>query len=99
MTTIYEKYCTIRLQITKLWARHYCACVMLRATRNLIWCSFLLNILEIHLQRTKLGGGHDFAASSCCDLDIQGSDPHVARDKSSQYGDHFCEIVLKNDFQ
>jgi hypothetical protein len=32
---------------------------------------------------------------SCCDLDLQGSDPNVTRDTSSQYGDHFCEIVVK----
>jgi len=36
-----------------------------------------------------------FAARSCCDLDLQGSDPNVARDMSSQYGDHICKIVLK----
>jgi hypothetical protein len=45
----------------------------------------------------KLWTGHDFAARSCCDLDLQGSDPNVARDTSSQYGDHFCEIILKSD--
>ena len=38
----------------------------------------------------KLWAGHDFAAMSCCDLDLQGSDPNFACDKSSQYGDHFC---------
>jgi len=42
-----------------------------------------------------------FAAMSCCDLVLQGtcSDPNVARDTSSQYGDHFCEVVLKSDFK
>jgi hypothetical protein len=35
---------------------------------------------------------------SCCDLDLQNSDPNVARDTSSQYGDDFCEIVVKSDF-
>jgi len=34
-----------------------------------------------------------------CDLDFQGSDPNVVRDTSSQYGDHFCEIVLKFNFK
>jgi len=47
----------------------------------------------------KLRVGHDFAAWSCCDLDLQGSNPNLARDMSSQYGDHFCEIVLKSDFK
>jgi len=31
-------------------------------------------------------------------FDLQGSDPNVARDTSSQYGDHFCEIFSKSDF-
>ena len=40
-----------------------------------------------------------FAARSCCDLDIQGSDPNVACDTASQNGDHFCSIVLKWNFR
>jgi len=55
--------------------------------------------LKIQLQITKLCAGHDFAARSCCDLDLQGSDPNVARNRSSQCGDHFSEIVLKSDFK
>ena len=51
------------------------------------------------LQITKLWAGHDYAARSCCDLDLQGSDPNLARDKSSQYGDHCCEIVVKSDLK
>jgi len=43
--------------------------------------------------------GHDFAARSFCDLDLQGSDPNVAWDTLSQYGDHFCEMFLKSDFK
>ena len=43
--------------------------------------------------------GHDFAARSCCDLDLQGSNPNVKGDISSQYGDHFCEIFVKSDFK
>ena len=43
--------------------------------------------------------GHDIAARSCCDLDLQGSDPNVARDTLSQYGDHFCEIFFKSYFK
>jgi len=54
---------------------------------------------KIRLQMTKLLVGHDFAARSCCDLDLQGSDPNVVRDTSSQYGDHFCEIFSKSDFK
>ena len=45
-----------------------------------------------------LWDGHEFAARSRCDLELQGSDPNVARDTSSQYGDHFCEIFSKSDF-
>jgi len=40
-----------------------------------------------------------FAAKSWYDLDLQGSDPNVACDTLSQYGDHFSEIVLKSDFK
>ena len=42
---------------------------------------------------------HDFAARSCCDLGLQGSNPNVARDKLSQYGNHLCEIVIKFDLK
>jgi len=64
-----------------------------------IWWLFLWNSFKIQLQITKLWAGHDFDARSCCDLDLQGSDPNDARYMSSQYGDHFCEIVLKSDFK
>jgi len=64
-----------------------------------IWWTFLKNIFEIWLQKTKLWAGHNFAARSCCDLDLQGRDPNFARDASSQYGDHFCEIFSKCDFK
>ena len=47
----------------------------------------------------KLWAGHDFSARSCCDSDLQGSDQNVAHSMSSQYGDHFCEIVEKSDFR
>ena len=36
---------------------------------------------------------------SCCDLDLQGSGPNVARDTSSEYGDHFYEFFLKYDLK
>ena len=48
---------------------------------------------------TKLWAWHVFAARSCCDLDLQVSDPIVVRDRSSQYGGHFCKIVLKSNFK
>jgi len=64
-----------------------------------IWWSFLWNSFKIKLHKTKLWGRHDFAARSCCDLDLQGSDLNLAHDLSSQYGVHYCEIVLKSDFK
>ena len=64
-----------------------------------IWWSFLWNSFEILLQITKLWARHDFAARSCCVLDLQGSVPNVARDTTSQYGDHFCEICFKFNFK
>ena len=54
---------------------------------------------KIRLQIKKLWAGHVFAAMSCCDIDLQGSDPNVVCDMASQYGNHFCEIVLKWDFK
>jgi len=48
---------------------------------------------------TKLWTGHNFAARSCCDLDLQGIDPNVVCDTSSHYGDNFCKIVLKSNFK
>jgi len=39
----------------------------------------------------------------CCKvmlcLDLQGSDPNVMHDTSSQYVKHFCEIDFKSDFK
>ena len=51
------------------------------------------------LQITKLWAGHDFAARSRCDLDLQGSYLNLARYMSTQYGDHFCELVLKSEIK
>jgi len=53
----------------------------------------------MELKITKLWAGHNFAARSCCDLDLQDSDQNFARDMSSHKGDHFCEIVVKSDFK
>jgi hypothetical protein len=36
---------------------------------------------------------------SCCDLDLEDSDTNFVRDTLSQYGDHFCEKVVKPDFK
>jgi len=57
------------------------------------------NSCKIKLQITKLLGGYDFAARSCCDLDLQGSDPNLAGNTSSQCGDNLREIVVKSDFK
>jgi len=50
-------------------------------------------------QITKLWAGHDFAARSHCDLDLQARDPNLARDTSWQHGGYFCKIILKSDFK
>jgi len=79
-----------------------------RAGRNLVMLPekvldteklFVKSSCKIRLQITKLWTRLDFAARSCCDLDLQGNDLNVERDTSSQYGDHFCEIVSKSDFK
>ena len=72
---------------------------MLRATCRLNMVISSVKYFEIRLQVTKLWDGHDFATRLRCDLDLQGSDPNVARDTSSQYGDYFCELVSKSDFK
>jgi hypothetical protein len=39
---------------------------------------------------------------SCITIEVNfenGSDPNVAHDTLSQYGDYFCEIVVKSDFK
>ena len=51
------------------------------------------------LHITKLWARHDFAARSCCDIDLKGSNPNGVGDTSSQYGDQFCEIFVKTDFK
>jgi len=44
-----------------------------------VWLLFLWNSSKIKL-KMMLGVGHNFAARSCCNLDLQGSDPNVKRD-------------------
>jgi len=44
-------------------------------------------------------GQHVFATRSCCDLDLQGINPNVVRNMSTQYSYHFCEIVVKSNFK
>jgi len=51
------------------------------------------------LQITKLWARHDFAARSCCDLDLYDSNLNAVGDTSSQYGDHVCEIFAKSDLK
>jgi len=70
---------------------------MLLATRRLNIDS--VKYFLMGLQITKLWARHDFPARSCFDLVLQGSDQNVACDKTSQYGDHFCKMVLKSDFK
>jgi len=72
---------------------------MLRATRRFNKVIISLKYFKIQLQLTKLCTGLGFAAKSCCDLDPQGINPNVARDKSFQYGYYFNERVLKSDFK
>jgi len=48
---------------------------------------------------TKFWARHDFAARSCCDLGLQGSNPNIARDTLFQHGDQSCEIVVNFDFK
>jgi len=47
----------------------------------------------------KLWSRHNYAERSCCDLDLQGSDPNVACDTLSQYDDHLCIFFVKSDFK
>jgi len=42
----------------------------------------------------QIMGRTRFCCKVCCDLDLHSSDQNLARNKLSQYGDHFCEIVL-----
>jgi len=42
---------------------------------------------------------HDFDAMSCYDLGLHSSNPNIARDPLSQYGDHSGKIVVKFDFK
>ena len=51
------------------------------------------------LQITKLWAEHEFAARSCCDIDLQGFNPNVVRNMLSQYGDLFYEIVVNSNFK
>ena len=51
------------------------------------------------VQKKKWWARHNFASMSCCDLDLQCSDPNIALDMSPQYGNHFCEKVVKPDFK
>jgi len=62
---------------------------------SLIWWSFIWNI-RLQSRRygpdTNLLQGHDVTLTF-------GSEPNIARDALSQYGDQYCEIVVKSDFK
>jgi len=59
------------------------AAQMLHATRRLNMVIIFVNLFRNLTKITKLWAGHDFAARSRCDLDLQGRDLNVARDLSS----------------
>jgi len=61
--------------------------------------NFCQIVVKSDFKKQHLWTGHVFAARSCCNLDLQCSDPNVARDTATQYGDQLCEIVLKWDFK
>jgi len=71
----------------------------LRATRHRNMVIISVKYFRNQTSNNKVMGQHDFAARSCCDLDLQGSEQNVARDTSSQYGDHSCEIFSKSNFK
>jgi len=70
---------------------------MLSAACHLNVVFISVKYFQIRLQITKLWAEHNFVAR--CDLDLQGSDPNVARDMSAHNGDHFCEIFSKSDIK
>jgi len=47
----------------------------------------------------KVMGQTHFDAKSYCDLDLQGIDPNIVCNTLSQYGCHFCEIVVKSNYK
>jgi len=57
-----------------------------------------LNALSFKVSAPEFPIQDHLAARSCCDLDLQDSNLNLACD-TSQYGDHFCDIVLKSDFK
>ena len=75
------------------------AAKMLHVTRRLNMVIIPVKLFQNLTTNKKLWAGHDFAARSCCDLDLQVSDPNVTRDTSSKNGDHFCELVSISDFK
>jgi len=77
------------------------AAQMLHATRRLNMVIISVKLFRNLTLNTSYGPDmiFDFAARSCCDLDLQDSNTNIARDMLSQYGDNFCEIVWKSDFK
>jgi len=72
---------------------------MLHSTRRLNMVIIRVQYFLIQLQITRSWGGNNFHERSCCDLDLQGSDPNVARDTSCQYCDQLCKMIVKSDFE
>ena len=60
---------------------------MLRATRRLNMGIIFVKYFYNRLQITKLWAGHNFAAMSRYDLDLQDRDPNAARDGRLNMGD------------
>jgi len=75
------------------------AAQMLHVTRRLNMVIISVKLFQNLTTNKELWARHNFAARSCCDLDLRGIDPNVARDTLTQYGDHFCKIFLKSDFK
>ena len=64
-----------------------------------IWWSFLWNSFKIWLQITKLWARHNLLQNLLLWPWPSREQLKFACNTSSQYGDHFCEIVLKSDLK
>jgi len=71
---------------------------MLHATRSLNMVIISVKVVKFDF-KSQSYGPETILLKSYCDLDLQGRDPNVVRDTSSQHGDHLCEIVFKKDFK
>jgi len=64
-----------------------------KATQMLLVTRHLIIVIRSVKYLFNPASNDDFAAKSCWDLDLHGSDPNVAHGMSSHYGDQFYEIV------